>query len=161
MTDLVANDGQTCARTSALISQALACEKVDLLEGDSDEGVEFWGRKPACSAMKCSDCGFGTSGGIPTNCTAMAKHKDKLVGWIRFEDQTMPDGKVHKKQQLPQTGRLEDLWEEFMAHSAKASAALSCARGRVLSLFSSVWHTLLVSPYVKKINHLRASRCCA
>ncbi|CAN0354753.1 unnamed protein product, partial [Ectocarpus sp. 4 AP-2014] len=31
----------------------------------------------------------------------------------------MPDGKVHKKQQLPQTGKLEDLWDEFMAHSVK------------------------------------------
>lgn len=128
-------------------SQALACEKVDLLEGDSGEGVEFWGRKPACSALKCSDCGFGKSGGIPTNCTAMAKHKDKLVGWIRFEDQTMPDGKVHKKQQLPQTGRFEDLWEEFKAHSAKVSSAVSCARGCCLCFrFQRVWHTLLVSP---------------
>lgn len=82
--------------------QALACEKVDLLEGDSDDGTEFWGRKPGCSAIKCSECGFGKSGGIPTNCAALAKHKDRLVGWIRFEDQTMRDGKVHKKQQLPQ-----------------------------------------------------------
>lgn len=71
-------------------SQGLACDKVDLLEGDSEEGGEFWGRKPACSAMKFSDCGFGKKRGIPTNCTAMAKHEDTLVGWIRFEDQSMP-----------------------------------------------------------------------
>lgn len=148
----------------ATFSQECACEKVDLLEGDSDEEVEFWGRKPACSAMKCSECGFGKRGGIPTNYTAMAKHKDKLVGWIRFEDQTMPDGKVHKKQQLPQTGRLEDLWEEFMAHSAKVIPAIIrkagyCLPSRfILEICGTLW--LCSRMYVlRKINHLRA-KCC-
>lgn len=100
-------------------SEALACERVNLLGDDVNGGFEFWGRKPACAAMGCTECGFGKPTGIPTDCKALEDTAHRLVGWLRFDDQVMPDGKVHKKQQLPQAGKLGDLWEEFMLHSQK------------------------------------------
>lgn len=36
----------------------------------------------------------------------------------------MADGKVHKKQQVPQGGPLGDLWKEFMAHSMKVNPSV-------------------------------------
>lgn len=35
----------------------------------------------------------------------------------------MSDGKVHKKQQVPQGGPLGDLWKELMAHSVKVKSS--------------------------------------
>lgn len=105
-------------------SQALACAKVNLLSGDPDGGFVFMGRKPACNAMECSDCGFGKPNGIPTNCKALLRSADRHVGWIRFEDQTMENGQVHKKQQIPVVGKLGELWDEFMKHSAKVTCAI-------------------------------------
>lgn len=104
-------------------SQSLACDKVDLLEGDPNGGFEFWGRKPACTTMKCAECGFGKPNGIPADCKAVEGSADRVVGWIRFGDQTMEDGKVHKKQQLPQAGTLSALWQEFVDHSGKVNSA--------------------------------------
>lgn len=46
-------------------SDAVACPKVDLRAGDSEDDVGFWGRKPECSSFDCSECGFGKAGGIP------------------------------------------------------------------------------------------------
>lgn len=100
-------------------SECLMCEKVDLLAEDSNGGFEHWGRMPECVHGNCSDCGFGNPNGIPTDCAALADSAHRMMGWIRFEDQKMEDGKVHKKQQIPQVGSLGDLWKEFMAHSSK------------------------------------------
>ncbi|CAN0350989.1 unnamed protein product [Pylaiella littoralis] len=116
-------DGAGCQKWTGMcknlhsFSEALACAKVNLLEGDPSGGVEHWARKPACTAGSCDECGFGNPNGIPTDCQAFEKHSHRLVGWLRFEDQTMEDGTVHKKQQIPQTGSLGTLWKEFMAHS--------------------------------------------
>ncbi|CAN0331182.1 unnamed protein product [Pylaiella littoralis] len=90
-------------------SEELLCEKVDLLAEDTEGGFEHWGRKPECVAGECSDCGFGNPDGIPTDCAALAASAHRMMGWIRFEDQKMEDGKTHKKQQLPQVGPLGDL----------------------------------------------------
>lgn len=78
--------------------------------------------------MECSDCGFGKPNGIPTDCKALEHSAGRLVEWIRFEDQTMPDGKVNKKQQIPVMGTLGELWEEFMTHTKKVSAAVRYRR---------------------------------
>lgn len=116
-------DGMGCQKWKEMckglhqFSEALCCEKVDLLEGDVEGGFEYFGRKPECTAGKCKDCGFGGPNGIPTDCQAFKKHWDQHVGWKRFEDQKMEDGTVHKKQQIPQQGPLGDLWKEFVAHS--------------------------------------------
>lgn len=117
--------GSGCGKWMAMckdlhsFSEALACEKVDFLEEDRGGRFEHWGRKPACVAMECSECGFGNPGGIPMNCDALGSMADRVVGWLRFEDQVMEDGKVHKKQQIPQAGKLGDLWKEFVEHSKK------------------------------------------
>ncbi|CAB1107057.1 unnamed protein product [Ectocarpus sp. CCAP 1310/34] len=117
--------GSGCGKWMAMckdlhsFSEALACEKVDFLEEDRGGKFEHWGRKPACVAMECSECGFGNPGGIPMNCDALGSMADRVVGWLRFEDQVMEDGKVHKKQQIPQAGKLDDLWKEFVEHSKK------------------------------------------
>lgn len=120
-------DGEGCRRWSSCFrslhnfSEELCCAKVDLLEGDSSGGFEYFGRKPACTAATCADCGFGKSNGIPANCEALERHSHRLAGWVRFEDQKMADGQVHKKQQVPQQGPLGDLWKEFVAHSLLVS----------------------------------------
>lgn len=105
-------------------SEAFMCEKVDILAEDSEGGFEHWGRKPECAVGKCSDCGFGNPNGIPTDCLALARNAHRTVGWIRFQDQKMEDGKVHKKQQLPQADPLGDLWKEFMEHSKKVKLSI-------------------------------------
>ena len=109
-------------------SEALACEKVNLLSGDPD-GFTFMGRKPECAAMKCTECGFGKPNGIPTDCKALQGSAERLVGWIRFQDQTTETGQVHKKQQIPVVGKLGELWEEFMKHSVKVSGFACCEYG--------------------------------
>lgn len=120
-------DGEGCqkwidmCRNLHSFSDGFACAKVNLLEKDSSGGFEHWARKPACTAGKCADCGFGNLNGIPTGCQALEKHSHRHVGWICFEDQTMEDGTVHKKQQMPQNGPLGTLWKEFMAHSLLVS----------------------------------------
>ena len=65
-------------------SEALACPKVDLREGDPEDDAGFMGRKPACSSMDCMLCGFGKEGGIPT-CKAL-ETSEQLVKWTRYED---------------------------------------------------------------------------
>lgn len=73
-------DGMGCQKWKEMckglhqFSEALCCEKVDLLEGDPEGGFEYFGRKPACTAGKCADCGFGGPNGIPTDCKAFEKH---------------------------------------------------------------------------------------
>ncbi|CAM9212837.1 unnamed protein product [Ectocarpus sp. 12 AP-2014] len=120
-------EGQGCQKWVGMckslhaFSEALACPKVDLLAGDASGGFEFWGRKPVCVAGTCAECGFGKPNGIPTDCQAFASHAERPVGWIRFMDQKMSDGTVHSKQKLPQSGKLSELWEEFMAHSLVVS----------------------------------------
>lgn len=103
-------------------SQSLECEKVKLLEGEPNGGFAFWGRKPMCTAMKCADCGFGNPNVIPADCKALQGSADRVVVWVRFEDQTMVDGKVHKQQQIPQACTLSALWQEFMYHSGKVNS---------------------------------------
>lgn len=102
-------------------SDELMCEKVDMLGEDKEDEFEHWGRRPECVAGKCSNCGFGNLNGIPTDCLALGRAAHKMVGWIRFQDQEMEDGKTHKKQQLPQVRPLRDLWDEFMEHSEKVN----------------------------------------
>ncbi|CAN0402065.1 unnamed protein product [Pylaiella littoralis] len=122
-------------------SDEFMCEKVDMLGEDKEDEFEHWGRRPACVAGKCSNCGFGNPNGIPTDCLALGRAAHRMVGWIRFQDQEMEDGKTHKKQQLPQVGPLRDLWDEFMEHSEKyieqhvnwrsgSARPTSCAWGR-------------------------------
>lgn len=84
-------------------------EKVDILAEDSGGGFEHWGRSPDWVAGKCSDYGFGNPNGLPTAYLAIARAAHRTVGWIRFQDQRTADGKVHKKQLLPQTKPLVDL----------------------------------------------------
>lgn len=102
-------------------SNEFMCDKVDMLAEDSGGEFEHWGRKPECVAGVCSDCGFGNRNGIPTDCLALAHNAHRPVGWIRFQDQKMEDGKIHKKQQLPQAEPLGDLWNDFMDHSKKVN----------------------------------------
>lgn len=122
-------DGLGCKKWTGMceslgkFSQGLACEKVNLLEGEPNGGSEIWGRKPKCAAMKCPDCGFGKPNGIPTDCRALEHAADNVVAWIRFEDKTMDDGKVHERQQVPRADTLRALWQEFMAHSGKVNSA--------------------------------------
>lgn len=106
-------------------SHSLSWEKVVLLEGDPNGGLEFWGKKPACAAMTCADSGFGKPNGIPTDCKALHGSADHVVGWVRFEDQTIEDGEVHKEQRIPQAGTLRELWQESMDHSGKVSSAIA------------------------------------
>lgn len=124
--------GEGCKKWSDLrslhnFSEELCCAKVDLLEGDPSGGFEYFGRKPACATGRCDDCGFGKPNGIPEHCEALENNAHRSVGWIKFQDQKMADGQVHKKQQVPQQGPLGDLWKEFMTHSLLVSA--SAARG--------------------------------
>lgn len=107
------------SRNLGTFSEALACEKVNLLGNDPEGGFEFMGRKPSCVAMNCAECGFGKPNGIPSDCKALERCLDRQVGWIRFQDQKLEDGTVHKKQQIPVTGTLRELWAEFVNHTAK------------------------------------------
>lgn len=118
------------SRDLSTFSQALACEKVDLLAGDPDGGYQLMGRKRKCVAMKCAECGFGGLHGIPLDCEASAKCADRPVGWIRFQDQVVEngtkDGAKHSNQQVPVVGTLQELWQEFMEHSAKVIVSCTC-----------------------------------
>lgn len=90
-------------------SDSLACAKVDLLAGDPEKRVEFFGQKPECSSMTCDRCGFNGPDGIPASCPVIARNKDRIVEWVVFGTYTHPDRKVKKDQQLPKTGTLGEL----------------------------------------------------
>ena len=90
--------------------------------------------------MRCDEvhgvwvCGFGKPNGIPTDCKALQGSAERLVGWIRFQDQTTETGQVHKNQQVPVVGKLGELWDEFTTHSAKV-----CCENRFVRCVTRVW----------------------
>ena len=77
-------------------SDAIACQKVNLREGDPKDDVGYLHWKPECCAFTCKECGFGGPGGIP-NCERL-ENSEKEVQWKVFEDvitvPASPDGKT-------------------------------------------------------------------
>lgn len=61
-------------RSLLKFSDEFMCEKVDMLGEDKEDEFEHWGRRPACVAGECSNCGFRNPNGIPTDCFSVARH---------------------------------------------------------------------------------------
>lgn len=65
-------------------SEAIACPKVNLREGDLDDDAIWLGRKPRCTSTECRLGGFGTAGGILT-CSRLENSMQE-VEWKISED---------------------------------------------------------------------------
>lgn len=125
-------------------SDALACPKVDLLAADPEDDVGFMGRKPECTALECSSCGFGGAEGIPV-CSRLKKSEQK-VWWKVFVDVvTVPaseDGKVKAKklanQTIPKEGKLCDLWAAFKQHASSTWLITRSRSGKGIAT-SAAW----------------------
>lgn len=76
------------------------------------------------------ECGFEGEAGIPS--FEILEKSKKIAKWIRYENIIKADEKKVANQQVPQEGKLCDLWAEFKEHSKKCMAhhaIVKCGKG--------------------------------